>query len=323
MPSPVPQDRFLGCLLGQAVGDGLGAPYEGLPADHIFHDFGSAADILANPTGETLYYTDDTQMMIGVAETLVAHGHIDQEALCRAFVDNYDPARCYGPGARRLLDAMIAGEDWQTLAATLFPGGSLGNGGAMRVAPVGLLFCGERDRLLEEARKSAFPTHRHPIGIEGAQLLARAVGLAVSMSGRDAGSFDRASFYQELLGCCTLEEFQWQVRAAARMKRRHDVGILGSSLEAHRSVVTAIACFTTAPESYEKAVGKAICLGNDTDTLAAMTGALSGAYLGLAGVPAGLLGKLEEQHKGRSYIRDLAERLHERYLGPFQGEDRA
>ena len=56
-----------------------------------------------------------------------------------------------------------------------------------------------------------------------------------------------------------------------------------------------------------------IGLGDDTDTLAAMTGALCGAFGGLAAVPAGLVEKLENQEKGRDYIRDLAERLYERY----------
>ena len=45
----VPTERFLGCLLGQAVGDGLGSPYEGLPPDHIYWTFGLASDLVAKP----------------------------------------------------------------------------------------------------------------------------------------------------------------------------------------------------------------------------------------------------------------------------------
>jgi poly(ADP-ribose) glycohydrolase ARH3 len=308
MLSSVSIDRFVGCLLGQAVGDGLGAPYEGVPADHIFWCCGSSADIVGNPTGDTLLYTDDTQMMIGVAEVLAEHGTIVEEDLCRAFATNYDPVRGYGQGARRILEAIVEGDDWRELARTIFPGGSLGNGAAMRVAPVGLLFCDDLDRVMEEARRSAEPTHLHPLGIEGAQLLALAVALAVR-----GQPLDRPSFYAELLGRCRSEEFAWQLRAAARMKARSFVGVLGNSLEAHRSVVTAIACFTTSPKSYTGAVGKAISLGDDTDTLAAMTGALCGAHLGVEGIPAGLAAQLEDRHKGRSYIRTLAERLAERY----------
>jgi poly(ADP-ribose) glycohydrolase ARH3 len=80
-------------------------------------------------------------------------------------------------------------------------------------------------------------------------------------------------------------------------------------------VVTAIACFTLSPRSYEAAVGRAIGQGNDTDTLAAMAGALSGAHLGIGAVPRHLLDKLEDTRKGRTHIEELATRLHQTYQG--------
>jgi poly(ADP-ribose) glycohydrolase ARH3 len=307
MPDVTSLDRFLGCLLGLAVGDALGAPYEGLPADNIYWAYGAADVLVTNPTNDTLHYTDDTQMMIGVAETLAEHGAIVEEPLCRAFAKNYDPRRGYGRGARQILEAMAEGGDWRAIAATTFPGGSLGNGAAMRVAPVGIFFRDDLDRVEAEAELSALPTHVHPLGIEGARLLAVAVALAA----RD-GPFDRTAFYAELLGRCKSEEFRWQLRAASRMKGQHHVSVLGSSLEAHRSVVTAIACFSTSPGSYGDAVGKAITLGDDTDTLAAMAGALCGAHLGVGAIPAHLLDRLEDRRKGRRYVQRLAEKLHRR-----------
>lgn len=303
----VPLDRFVGCLLGQAVGDALGAPYEGLPADNLFWGYGRPDELVKNPSGEKLFYTDDTQMMIGVAETLVEHGAIVEDDLCQAFASNYDPRRGYGRGARRILETIADGGDWRGLATTIFPGGSLGNGAAMRVAPVGLLFGDDLDRVEKEAELSAAPTHVHPIGVEGARLMALAVALA------SRRPFERRSFYRELLGRCRTEEFRWQLRAASRMSYHSQVSVFGNSLEAHRSVITAIACFTTCPDSYEDAVGKAIGLGNDTDTLAAMAGAISGAQLGIAAVPAALLERLEDGRRGRRYVRRLARKLHRRY----------
>jgi poly(ADP-ribose) glycohydrolase ARH3 len=302
-------DQFLGGVLGQAVGDGLGARFEGLTADDLYWLHGPAADLIRNPDGRTLYYTDDTQMLIGVAETLAEHGRILEEPLCRAFATNYQPERCYGPGARFVLEAMAAGGDWRGLAATQFPGGSLGNGAAMRVAPVGLLFCDDLDRVMEEARLSALPTHVHPLGIEGAQLLAVAVALAVTMR-----RFRRRAFYRELLCRARSEEFRWALMAAAELRARHTLSFLGNSLEAHRSVVTAIACFSVAPRSYEAAVARAIGQGNDTDTLAAMAGALSGAHLGVTAIPPALRARLEDGVQGRRYLEALAGRLYERHL---------
>jgi poly(ADP-ribose) glycohydrolase ARH3 len=308
MLAPPSPEQFAGCLLGLAIGDALGAPFEGMPADNIFWGYGQSADLVKNPTGETLYYTDDTEMMIGVAEILSEHGRIVEEPLCRAFVDNYHPERGYGRGARVVIEAMAKGDDWRQAARSHFPGGSFGNGAAMRVAPIGLLFGDDLDRVMEEARLSALPTHVHPLGVEGAQLLAVAVALALR-----GPPLDKKTFYRELRHRTRQEEFRWAVGAAARLRPGDTIGMLGSSLEAHRSVVTAIACFVSSSQSYEDTVARAIGLGDDTDTLAAMAGALCGAHLGIAAIPARLLGQLEDRHKGRSHIERLAARLYERH----------
>jgi poly(ADP-ribose) glycohydrolase ARH3 len=304
------RDRFVGCLLGLAVGDGLGGRYEGLTAQDIFHQVGTPDVIATNPSGETLYYTDDTQMTIGVAETLIEHGQIDGSELMKAFAANYHPDRGYGKGARQIIGTAIEGGDWRAVAETVFPGGSLGNGAAMRVAPVGLLFCDDPDAVWQQARLSARPTHRHPVGIEAAQVMALAVALAAK-----AETIDRRAFLGELLRRAETDEIRWALKTAIRLKRGDSIAVLGSTLEAHRSVVTAIAAFAATPADYPLAVGRVIGLGDDTDTLAAMTGALCGAFGGIDAVPAGLVEKLEEQGKGGRYIRELAERLYERYAG--------
>ena len=84
-------------------------------------------------------------------------------------------------------------------------------------------------------------------------------------------------------------------------------------MHAHRSVVTSIACFAATPGDFESAVGRAMTLGDDTDTVAAMTGALVGAFAGLGAIPADRLAQLEEQGKGGKYIAELAAQLHTRY----------
>jgi poly(ADP-ribose) glycohydrolase ARH3 len=302
------RDRFLGGLLGLAVGDGLGAPYEGLTGLDIFHRFGPPDVVAANPAGETLYYTDDTQMMIGVAETLAEHGRVVADDLMRAFVANYHPDRGYGRGARQILETAATGGDWRAVAETIFPGGSLGNGAAMRVAPVGLLFCDDLEAVWKEAARSAKPTHRHPVGIEAAQVLATAVALAAT-----SATIDRRAFLNELLKRSKTEEIRWSLRTAIRLRRGDSIAGLGHTLEAHRSVVTAIAAFAACPTDYALAVGRVIGLGDDTDTLAAMTGALCGAFGGLSAVPAAHVEKLEEQGKGGRYIRELGERLYQRF----------
>lgn len=297
-------DRFRGCLLGLAVGDAFGAPFEGMPADAIYYSFGFARKIVAKPPMDSLTYTDDTQMMIGVAEAILESRRIEEASLVRAFVRNFDPGRGYGQGARKILDLMASGGNWRELSRTIFPGGSLGNGAAMRVAPVGLFFHDDLDRVAEEAARSAYPTHVHPVGVEGAQLIALAVALVMRNE-----RFDKDAFYSELMARAGTEEFQRQLAKAARLGPEDSIAGFGSTLEAHRSVVTAIACFASSPESYVEVIARAVGLGDDTDTVAAMAGAISGAHLGVGALPKHLLALMENGPKGRDYIDELSKKL--------------
>src|ERR671935_2002218 len=89
------KDRFEGCLLGLAVGDALGGKFEAQSADSIRARFPTAERLIAYPQ-EEIWYTDDTQMTIGVCEALIERGEIVEDSLCRAFVANYLPSRGYG-----------------------------------------------------------------------------------------------------------------------------------------------------------------------------------------------------------------------------------
>lgn len=303
MPNSALADRFEGCLLGLAVGDALGGRFEAQDAYAIRARFPTVEHLIAYPQDE-IWYTDDTQMAIGVAEALVERGEIVEESLCRAFVTNYVPSRGYGRGARAVLEAMEEGHDYGKVAEEHFPGGSYGNGAAMRVAPVGLLFRDDRRRLWEQARLSALPTHRHALGIEGAQLLALAVVHCSAVE-----RFDRAGFFAELTAACESAEYREKLEAAERVRSPDDLAELGNRIEALHSAPTAIASFALTPDSFDATIGNVIRLGGDTDTLAAMTGALSGAYLGASRLPARLVGLLESSPKGRDYIRQLAGQL--------------
>jgi poly(ADP-ribose) glycohydrolase ARH3 len=290
-------DRFAGCLLGLAIGDAVGAQYEGQSGDFLCRRFSSIEKLLDNIPTDGLYYTDDTQMAIGIAETLIACNSIDELEICKRFAANYVPHRGYGRGARIVLEAMVDGGDHKTLAETWFPGGSFGNGAAMRVAPIGLMFRHSQELLWEQAKRSALPTHVHPLGIEGAQVLALAVGLASTTD-----HFQRESFFAELSQRCVSLEYAGPLRRAARIDDPKDLGLFGNGIEATSSVVTAIASFGLTPDSYEQTIGNAILLGGDTDTIAAMAGAISGAYLGRSAIPARLIDCLENEYQGKDYL---------------------
>ncbi len=120
------EDRFIGCLLGLAVGDALGAHFEGQTCDHIARQYRTAASLIENPPPGELWYTDDTQMAIGVAETLIACGRIDEQTLCDRFAANYLPQRGYGRVEKVVLQAMCDGEDHRSGPRTCFRAGHSG-----------------------------------------------------------------------------------------------------------------------------------------------------------------------------------------------------
>src|SRR5687768_754766 len=86
------------------------------------------------------HYTDDTEMALAVMEVLREYKIIDADALARSFARRYskDPRRGYGGTAHEILRSIGEGMPWQKASSSAFSGmGSMGNGGAMRVAPIG------------------------------------------------------------------------------------------------------------------------------------------------------------------------------------------
>ncbi len=303
MKAEVLKSKFIGALVGTAVGDGLGAGLEGWSTV-------SEDEIRTQAEGRAvLRYTDDTHMMIGVAESLAAHRGFDGEHMALRFMDNYsrEPFRGYGPGPPRIFRMIREGAAWDTAASKLYGGGSFGNGAAMRMAPIGVFYYDDPPRLREVAAQSGRITHAHTLGMEGGVLQAYAVALGTAadpLTGLRDSEFLSAlsSFTEDDVYSHKLRAIRELVGAGSRQKVVEE---LGHGVEAFQSVPTAIYSFLSHPRSYEGAVIFAISLGGDTDTIAAMTGAISGAYLGVEAIPIRWRVKLEN----RDYIVGLAEKL--------------
>jgi poly(ADP-ribose) glycohydrolase ARH3 len=297
------KSKFLGCLVGTAVGDALGAGWEGRGMSRS-EDIVSLAERL-----EQLIYTDDTHMTIGIAESLIESKGFDGEHMAQTFIKNYqaEPWRGYGPGPPRIFGMIKSGEAWYSAANRLYRGGSFGNGSAMRVAPVGLLYSRNLEKVREIAYQSSSITHSHELGREGAALQACAVALALNTPS-DEG-IDKEAFLDKLQNFIRNQLYKEKVAQIRELLGEQDkarvVTVLGNGIEAPRSVPTAIYCFLRQPQSYKDTVIYAISLGGDTDTIAAMAGAISGAYLGIEAVSSEWRAKLEN----REYIEAMAEKL--------------
>lgn len=176
------EDRCTGCLLGVACGDILGAAVEGWAASEIRATFGELRDFQDSARGSGCY-TDDTQMTLALAISLVEQGRVDPGHASARYAEYYEPWRGYGGGAHRILQALRSGADYRGTGRLQFPEGSFADGGAMRIAPVGLAYRNAPDKVLRHAVEDAILcTHVHPERIDGALVQAKAVALVATLA---------------------------------------------------------------------------------------------------------------------------------------------
>jgi poly(ADP-ribose) glycohydrolase ARH3 len=307
-------DRFTGSALGTFVGDALGEPVEGWPYKAIHSRFG-LLDTMIREEGR---YTDDTQMMIGILETLRERGAFVPPLCARKFEENFDPLRGYGRRIFGVVERIRGGIPWDEAGTDSF-----GNGGAMRVAPIGCFYAHDLETLKKNAISSARITHNHPEGIAGAVAQATAVGLALQCGMADE-TVQAEEFLDTIAGQVEdidtgfaerLEELKpvydtFCTRTGDSMSEAIDAitGRYALNLKSVESVPAAIGAFLLS-KSFRDAVVLAVNLGGDTDTIGAMAGATSGAYYGFSLIPRNWLDRLENGYKGRDYVIDCVKAI--------------
>lgn len=292
--------RYRGCLLGLALGDAGGAPFEGGPLERMLWR------VLGRTRAGQRRYTDDTAMALELAQSLIEQPGLDPDAVARRHAAGYRWSRGYGPGAAKVLKAIRAGQSWSEASRRVYPEGSYGNGAAMRAAVIGLYCPRDPKRRAELAEAAAGITHAHPLGREGAVAIAETVALALvdtDLATLIAAVGHRLSpTWQPRLQTA----HDWLAhgrRPPARDVRLH----LGNGMAALDSVVTAIyLALAHRDGDFDDLLAEAIALGGDVDTLAAMAGAIWGARRGADALPAAALASLE----ATDTIAATAEALH-------------
>lgn len=295
-------DQFQGCVLGLALGDAVGAPYEGGILERILWR------VLGTTRLGEMRWTDDTQMSLDVMESLLAVGKVDPDDLAIRFAKSYQWSRGYGPGAARLLKRIRRGMDWRVANRSVYAKGSYGNGAAMRAPIVGLYHVGGTSGLVEDAALSAAVTHAHPLGIEGAVLLAAVTACAT----QGIRSLD---ILQKGTAACSLEPFTTRLEIARKwLESGSDISVrdvthwLGNGIAAHESCVTAIYLALRFRDLPLASMLKFIAAcGGDVDTIGAMGGAMWGAANGVGKLPVDLLEMLEQRER----LTALATSLHQ------------
>ena len=225
-----------------------------------------------------LRYTDDTLMARGLVESLLRRGEFDPDDMAAVWARDARWTRGYGPGTRRVLKRIARGHEWRDGGpAHVLPGGSWGNGAAMRAAPLGLFYAGDPELLDRVAAEASAVTHAHPEGIDGGLLLAHAARLAA------AGALS----LEEISVRCRTDAFRRRLDEAGALLARPDATPrdlareLGRAVRARDSAVTAVAVYLRHRDgTFDALVDECAAIGGDVDTIAAMAGALFGARHG-------------------------------------------
>jgi ADP-ribosyl-[dinitrogen reductase] hydrolase len=300
------EERFVGCLLGMAIGDALGMPVEGWPGEAIRASYGVLADFQPSPQRGLCkgQFTDDTQMMLMHAESIVATGRVDGDDLARRFVAWLRSGDVRGIGGSTLhsIQRLERGIHWRESGQT--GDFAAGNGVAMRIAPIGLLDCHDMERLRQDVCIAGAITHRNNEALAGGLAIAYAVARLATDATEPAALIEETIAF---VGDCEVTRNLQRARKLldADVLAADALATLGTTGYVVHTVASAFYCFVRTPDNFKQSVIEAVMAGHDTDTTAAVGGALSGAYNGLQGIPRCWL----EQSEDRKHIGELARQI--------------
>jgi len=291
-------DRIAGCFVGLAVGDALGAPLEFLSRGEVRKRYPAGLrDMIDSRLWRAGEYTDDTQMALLIAESLLEKNGFQISDLSQRFQVWATTAKDVGSQTRAVVNMAGYLRDPGSCSAqyhAAHPNSSAGNGAVMRCAPVALFCLHSLDQLIEVSRASARVTHYDPRAQSSCVILNTCIQAAISRVVRDCRS-EAIALLNE------TERSVWHRLEEIDAYGEDD--IMSSGYTVHTLEGAAWSFLTT--ESYEEAVIRAANLGDDADTVAAVCGALAGAFYGYATIPP----KWRDQLLNEGRIREIALKL--------------
>lgn len=277
------QDRLRGIAVGAALGDALGMPLEfgpAIPPDRLVRAMRPGR----LPAGA---FTDDTEMALALAESLLTHRPLDPADLAGRFVAWYraGPADI-GRQTRLVLKRIARGEPWDAAGAAVQAENpwSAGNGSVMRCWPVALAHWDDLTALLADSRRQSQVTHPHAECVAGCAFVNAALHHLLHGAGPQGA-------VRQALAQAGLPDELRQVVTTAPQKRRGELPNTGWVRHTLESAVWGL--LTT--DSFEEAVVQVVNLGDDADTAGAVVGALAGAAYGLDAIPDAWLAALHGQ----------------------------
>jgi ADP-ribosyl-[dinitrogen reductase] hydrolase len=291
------QDRAIGCLLGLAVGDALGTTleFERRDCNPPLTDMVGGGPF-GLPAG---YWTDDTSMAICLAESLLACRRFEGRDLMQRFVrwwrdgENSSTGELFDIGrATRAALARFRNEGVVDAGET--DERAAGNGSIMRLAPVALFHFPNGESAVRDAVAQSRTTHGAAECLDACALLAHVLVTAIAGAAR-AAVLRPVSIVLATPRVKALADGVWRTKTRDQIRSS---GYVVDTLEA------ALWCVDRT-ESFADAVLLAANLGDDADTVGAVTGQIAGALYGESGIPDAWLEKLTQSERLRQLAADL------------------
>ena len=293
------KDNFRGALAGLAIGDALGMPVEGMSFDDIREKYGTITEFMTSDDGLSAgEWTDDTEQALILAESLYETIYFSPDNFAEK-LRKIDLSHRYGPTSIRAITNLKRGYSWRESGIE-----SDTDGSSMRVSAIGLLYHHNYSLVESYAAIASSITHRGNAAIAGS--VAVAVGVACILN-EDEMLFEEVVKRVEKYDALTAEkiEYAYQIRNSSLSKAVRE---LGNTIMAFDAVPMAFYCYFSS-KSFEQAVVKGANAGGDTDTIAAIAGAMKGADTGFEKIPSRF-----KKVKDLDRILEIADLLYDAYL---------
>lgn len=308
-------ERVLGGLATAAIGDALGAPTEACTRQEIAERYGGLVRTLAAPGADAPaagnrpgQITDDASQMLALAEALISGGGdlraADWARALHRWLRTSSQGHLAGPTTREMLERSGQGAPERPERRSAVLGAT--NGAAMRVAPAGLVRPGDIEGAVRLAWTTCEPTHDTQVAAAGAGAIAAGVAHALTPEA-DVFSVVQACRAGAVLGE-RIGISEGRRVPAPSVARRIDLAVnevlrtaslkeaiaavgdtVGTGIMTAESVPAAVGLFLAAAGDPLDAASCGASIGNDTDSIATMAGALAGTLRGNTAVPADLV----------------------------------
>lgn len=306
------RSRVRGAIIGTAIGDALGMPFEGLSPETIEEKFKNIRSMTApvkNTVGHRIHnlkrgqWTDDTQLMLAIGESIVSKKHIDFNDIAKRHVLCLNDARGWGKTTLVGINRIKNGTNWWSSAVQ----DGAGNGTPMKMAPIGILLALNKIDMFEANTaviNISRMTHGDPrpaiAGIIQADIISRvikggkeslrlAIHCSEGLAFRLELSLDKRSDIlcrnkegYKPLSSCIHSALSMANSGEDLSKIREKVGASSFVVESFPLMLAAILKYSY---SSEECLVQLVKQGGDSDTTCAMAGAILGAAHGLSSFP--------------------------------------